>query len=355
MLAPRAARHFALTHGVIHAVVDTVTVMTVYSTLIVHDLSLQWTFYGIIAYDLLAFAGQAPLGYLVDRLRWPREALLAGIALSALGALFLPLSALAAIALVGLGNALFHVGAGALSLYVRPGRATPPGIFVAPGALGLGLGYHLGNEGIYALAPMVLALALCFAFARRAEHPILPTIEERPTLAIPAPHLIAALLLFTIFTRALVGYAGGRDCPKLAWVPLALILASFLGKGLGGFLSDRLGWIATSVGALVLSAPLIAYFGDSPVLLVTGMFLFQMTMPVTLVAITAILPGRPGLSFGLACLVLVLGALPTFFPATRALYHPAAFLGLILLSAALLYLALGRLRGRVPMRFSGQE
>src|SRR5665648_840312 len=46
----------------------------------------------------------------------------------------------AAVILAGLGNAMFHLGAGAQVLRQGLSRAAPAGLLVAPGALGLALG-----------------------------------------------------------------------------------------------------------------------------------------------------------------------------------------------------------------------
>ena len=117
-------------------------------------------------------------------------------------------------------------------------------------------------------------------------------------------------------------------------------LAACAGKMLGGIVSDRAGWILTSVGALLLSAPLIAFNGGELSLALPGLLLFQMTMPVTLVAVWCLMPGRPATAFGLPCLALIIGAVPTFFPAGKQLFGPYMFIGLIVISALALFVSL---------------
>jgi hypothetical protein len=75
-------------------------------------------------------------------------------------------------------------------------------------------------------------------------------------------------------------------------------------------------------------------------------------MPVTLVAVAALLPGRPGFAFGLACVALVGGAVPTYYHEVKTLFSPTLFLTLILLSAAALYVSLRGLQRSVPMKFA---
>lgn len=78
-----------------------------------------------------------------------------------------------------------------------------------------------------------------------------------------------------------------------------------------------------------------------------------MTMPVTLVAIAALLPGRTAFAFGLACLVLVMGAIPTFYQFTKLFYNSYLFFVLIILSAASIYLSLRLMKRIVPRGIPG--
>ncbi len=348
----RQTKHFPFSYGLIHLIIDAVTVTVTFNTILIHNVSPGWGFMtGVVLYDVLAFAGQALLGYLADWLRFSRSVVLAGIAFSALGVVFVGVDPLVAIILVGVGNALFHVGAGALSLFVTPGRATAPGIFVGPGAIGLALGTYMGKRGIILSWPMLGILAVAFVFALYSKNPQIPYKEKPKRLEIDYPFLIMGLLLFSIAIRSAVGMASGYQCPKSTWTIVFFVAAACFGKSLGGIVSDRLGWIKTSVGALLVSAPLIAFFGTVPALLIIGLFFFQMTMPVTLVAIAAVIPGRPAFAFGLACLVLVAGAIPTFYAEVKAFYNPYAFFALILLSATAVYIGLRLLSKKVPMRF----
>ncbi|MCX5789864.1 MAG: hypothetical protein NTX64_15380 [Elusimicrobia bacterium] len=353
----RRATLFVGGAGLLHALVDTSTVLAVCAAShpSLHGLTPADKFYFVLAYDALAFAGQAPLALAVDRWRLYRPVAAAGLGLSALSLVFIGIDPIATLLLAGAGNAAFHVAAGALSLQARPGRAAPPGIFVAPGALGLWLGSALGKGGGFLLwnsaaRPLAAVLALASLAASFAP---LPAVEPRPAprdAAIPSPALCLCLLLFSVSVRSFVGCTGGRALPPGAAVSLMIACAGFAGKTLGGVLSGRLGWIATTVTALLASAPLIAFGGVHPYAVSAGMLLLQATMPVTLVAVSSILPGRPALSFGLACLALAAGAAPAFFPWAREHCSSTAFLTLILVSAAATYGALRLLRG-VPMRF----
>ncbi len=343
----------------IHAAIDWTCAMVVLSLGFVHGLDHTYNFWLVVLYNALAFAGQAPLGLAVDLLRAPRAALLAGITLTGSAALLLRVDPLAAVIVVGIGNALFHLGAGAFTLHTRPGRASDPGIFVAPGALGLGLGLWMGRAAKVAVWPLVeiavavMAISLVAAwFMRNPPMPYdLPAddVEDRPMLSrarvtVLAGALIITLLLGSITVRALVGMAGCHTCPKALLVLMGLPLVACAGKMLGGIISDRIGWIETSVGALLISAPLIAFGGD-PLVIIVGLLFFQMTMPVTLVAVVKVMPRLPAFGFGLCCLALISGSIPTFFPQVQAHYNPYAFFGLIIASATAVFVGL-RMMGK---------
>jgi len=123
---------------------------------------------------------------------------------------------------------------------------------------------------------------------------------------------------------------------------LLIILTSavVLGKGLGGILADKFGWIQVAVGALVLSIPFLVFGTNIPYLAIVGMFLFNITMPITLVAISNIFPGRPGFAFGLTCLALILGALPAFSGLKHILGGKLFIFTIIIISSLALYYAL---------------
>jgi hypothetical protein len=110
--------------------------------------------------------------------------------------------------------------------------------------------------------------------------------------------------------------------------------------------------LSTSVGALLLSLPLIAFLGHLPVALITGFLLFQMTMPVTLTAVERLMPGRPGTAFGLACLALIAGSLAAFSRPVQEWYSSGFFTALIAASALALWVSLRLLKPSIPTEFS---
>jgi MFS transporter, FSR family, fosmidomycin resistance protein len=330
--------------GVAHFIVDAVCVTSVLRASPPSDSLVSGALAFVLGYDLLAFAGQAPIGWLTDRLGVRRGAALTGLLCSAAALLAGRGSGMAVLLLAGTGNALFHVGAGAMALAGSRGRAAPAGVFVAPGALGLGLGLLLGRKFLTVpLWPWLFAIAAaCVAVLRVAT----PSREQAPATENAASAFrrheifaVAALLAVSVAVRSLVGTVGCDACSRSFFLMVALPFAAFTGKLTGGFLADRFGWIDLAMVALLASAPLLAFSHGDLWLALPGMIMFQMTMPVTLAAMLRLLPAWPGFGFGLLCVALVGGTLPAYLPGG---WRPQglALLLLVLGSAAALYLAL---------------
>ena len=165
--------------------------------------------------------------------------------------------------------------------------------------------------------------------------------EPRQAASSPLPWLLLlVLLLGSVLIRSFVGFGACFQCSGGLAVALGLPLAACLGKLGGGFAADRLGWLRASVGALLLSLPLIAFSGGSLYLALPGVLLFQSTMAVTLVAVYSLIPRWPATAFGLPSLALVCGSLPTFYPEGRELFGRGTFAVCIAVSAGALALAL---------------
>ena len=190
-----------------------------------------------------------------------------------------------------------------------PTRATAPGLFVAPGSIGLLLGMILGTFGDAATAPLIaIALITCLLLARVGVPPPCPTRNQQ------VRHTVRNSSSASFSCRSSFGPCSGswsRFPGKRGPVELILLtVATVAGKAFGGILADRWGWIRVGVGSMLAAAPLLAWASTYPVAAIAGLLLLNLTMAVTLVAVSEAVPGYPGFSFGLTCLALLLGALP---------------------------------------------
>jgi len=325
-------------YGIAHGVVDAVCAGVIFTILKDKIVGVQEFFYLVVLYNVLAFGSQAVFGLVVDYFKAPRAAVWLGCILAGISALiFLPFPALAII-LAGVGNALFHIGGGSISLNLIPQKATAPGIFVAPGALGLLLGTVLGKTGQFVAWPFIIALVVLGILMALVKKPEMNYAREKSAdNKINYFKTILILVFLSVAIRSLVGFVVVFPWKVDINLLIILTVAVVLGKGLGGILADKFGWIKVAVGALILSIPFLAFGQNIYYLAIIGMFLFNMTMPVTMVALANIFPGRPAFAFGLTCLALILGAFPVFTGLKSLFGGPFMLIAIILISAAILY------------------
>lgn len=315
--------------GIAHALVDASTVTAVFATVARHPVSAVMATGLVLGYDVLAFAGQPVLGWLADRYKNMRLTMVLGVVLSLVGVILVPVSPVSAAIVAGVGNALFHLGAGAVCVYIRYGKSGPMGVFVGPGALGLAFGIWYGKSGGAVLWPFALLLVgvllMLWWLALPKTHTAGNHHAKWFDTRVSTPKLALFVLMLSVFVRALVGYAGGYACPTIAPVLFAIAAAGCFGKMIGGVIADRMGWIRTCNIALILAVPLIAFGGGNPYVVGAGLLLFQITTGVTLVALALLMPKYPALAFGLNCLAFLFGAMPTFHPMLKTFLGPPFF------------------------------
>jgi len=329
--------------GAVHAIVDGSCAAMAFSLIGRRGGLDASVWHWIVAYNMIAFGSQSLLGLATDRWRAPRLVAALGCGVTAAGVMAFGFSPIPALCVAGVGNALFHAGGGCISLHYAPGKAAAPGLFVAPGAVGLALGTIAGTSGYFTDWIFALLLgASCLAIGLMG----MPRIDyRRPPVETPRGHLllVLTLLLICIGIRSLVGLTNVFPWKTDTLPLLALVLATAGGKAVGGLLADRFGWTRVAVGALLVSGPLVSLGANWPTLAIPGVFLFQMTMPVTLAAVGLLFPGRASFAFGLASLALVVGALPVFAGLAPILGNQWFLLVLVVLSAASVYAGLREL------------
>ena len=327
-------------YGLAHGLVDATCIALIFASLSLYGLNPEYFFTLVILYNVLAFATQPLFGYISDKKQKPKLMALVGIILLliSLGTLFI--SPLLTVIILGLGNALFHVGGGTISLNLTPKKATAPGIYVAPGAIGLLIGGLYGKSGIFSIFPLLILLIISFILIMITKTPKIDYKTQKSNKINNYLELIIILLLLSVAVRALIGSVLVFPWKTNFILLIALTLGIFFGKALGGVFADKFGWIKVGVSSLIISSVLLAFGTSNPFVGILGIFLFNMTMPITLVAISNTLPGKPGFSFGLTTLALIAGALPAFSPLKSTLNNSLIILITTLISASLLYLAL---------------
>ncbi len=293
----------------------------------------------MVVYNACAFALQLPLGLMADKADRNLPFAAAGCLLVA-GSFLLAGAPLPAAIVAGLGNGMFHVGGG-LEVFNGSPKAAPLGVFVSPGALGL----YLGTAGASLLArygwtmPLLMVLTgLVILAVGRADGTLVS--ENAPlSLDLQRGDRLPLLCLFLVVAlRSLLG--GGAFSTGLSDLPgLVPVLCLALGKAAGGFAGDRLGAKRTAVLSLGAAAALLLL--PRGYVTLAALFLFNMTMPLTLHEAARRLSGAKGAAFGLLTCALFVGMLPRFAGLVPAL--PAyAWAALVLLSLGLLWAGLGK-------------
>lgn len=325
-------------YSVSHALIDATCAGVLFAMVARAQVEPQTLFYLIVFYNVLAFATQPLFGLFADQFGVPVHLAVLGALLVAASTLFLQVPFLAVL-ITGIGNALFHVGGGVISLNLAPGKAALPGIYVAPGALGLMIGTVIGKGGHFIAWPFILLLSGSVVMILAIPRP-----EAAAPRSLPGSlkwfETVILLLLVSVAIRSLVGMSlvlPWKSDPALLFV---LTGAVVLGKALGGILGDKFGWAKVAVSGLAVSIPLLTFFAQIPALAILGIFLFNLSMPVTLICLAEMLPGKSGFAFGLTTLALIIGALPTFTQLHVFTGHPAFIFAAIFVSVAALYIGL---------------
>lgn len=252
-----------------------------------------------LLYNFCAFALQLPLGAVLDRLGGRKTPLFfagAGCVLTLVGVWVHP-------AVLGLGNALFHVGGG-VDVIRDGGSCEKLGVFVAPGAMGLFLGGLVAGKTPWLLLPaaVLMLMLLCLV---RSPGKISTAPSQKP------PVFLAVCCFAVVVLRSFVGFRVVFPW-RTGVLALAATAAVVLGKLAGGALAVRFGMRRTTLLSLSMAA-LGFWLGGIPVFGLLALLCFNMTMPLTLYALWRRFPEYPGTVFGSLTLALFAGFLPTAF------------------------------------------
>jgi len=296
-------------YSVAHAVVDFSCAFLVYRTMMDYpELGLA-----LLLYNFCAFALQMPFGLLADG--WNRNGMVAAVGCVLVALAYLPmLPAIGAAVIAGVGNGLFHVGGGLDVLNDSKEKSSALGIFVSPGAFGLYFGGVMGRSGGLPLLLPVIVLILFGAlilFTAKRTYGGLTSLNEPAVLALPKGGILSAVLLtLVVALRSYMGFNQSLPWKGTGNWAVVVTIALVLGKAAGGFLSDWLGPKKATALSLGLAAVFYLLSGI-PLCGTIAVFLFNMTMPITLWAAARLMPGGKGFAFGLLTFALFLGYIPT--------------------------------------------
>lgn len=225
--------------GFFHFLADFLPVSTLY----LYASSAEDFFFLVVTYNLLAFGLQPFIGLLIDRYeRSEKSFCVSSIILLLLGALLTFNFYLSAI-LLGLGNAIFHV-AFAKDVVKKAKSSFPLGVFIAPGVLGLGIGFTFLNDFLR-LAFIFAGFIGLFLYIRFKEDYGYETSEEcaskrnyKPLNFTPILYVIfVCLTVLSIFFRGSLGKL--TPTIDVAYLFYTLVLFLLLGNLLAVYLQRK--------------------------------------------------------------------------------------------------------------------
>jgi len=328
--------------GTAHFLTDLICAALLFWAFTAKVASIQDLAFLFVIYNILAFGLQLPFGYLCDKIKKPKEFAILGLILTALAGMLTLSNIYLAVLFAGIGNALFHIGAGTIALNLTPKKATAPGIFVAPGALGLLCGTLIGKAGLFNPIIFFGASVLLIATIYELKLPKINYSVSKKNKS-NLTELLIILLLIVICARSIIGFAFIFPWKIDLTLLFVLTIGVVLGKAFGGILGDKFGWNKIGVGGLLVSIPLLYFGPQNAILGIIGMFLFNFTMPITLVALSNLLPEKPATAFGLTCMALIIGALPFYSDLSSFLKNKELGVVIILISAIVLFFVLKRM------------
>ena len=303
-------------------------------------------FYAFLLYNFFAFAVQLPIGIIADYVNKNALFAVCGCFLVLCAYILAPLGIIACI-IAGIGNACFHIGGGIDVLNLSKGKATLPGIFVSSGALGIFLSAQkFLNQPYIAfvfMGLMALGCALSYIIYHKFHKQLKNTTIETSLFSNLKLFMIYCLCL-TVLLRSYTGFVLSFEWKSVFVVGLLFTMGIVLGKMLGGIIGDKFGLKKTAVLSLLLSAGCFCFaFQNNTFGIISGIFgvlLFNMTMPITLTALTNLMPQQKGMAFGLLTFMLFLGSVPCLFGHKYPFFSPIGLSVLVLLSAVVLFCGL---------------
>ena len=288
-----------------------------------------------VTYNVLAFLTQPLTGWWADWMRQRHWMLLGSVLLLTLGVAACQLSTIneqfimPTAVLLGIGNSLFHVWGGKQVAVNTGNDIRALGVFVSTGAFGLAVGGVLASWSLlYVFLLSICVLAIQTLQAQTLPSPSLQggssiSINEKTSELghhpLPVGRVrggsvvrggsIILLIMLVVAGRSFTGEAFTTDITKDAMLILLLGATSMAGKMAGGWLVKSMGiWKAL---LLMVVGTILCFLGKDLhiAVMLTGLFLINCTMPVTLYWANTLLKGYEGLAFGLLAAALIPGYL----------------------------------------------
>lgn len=307
--------------SIIHFIVDFSCIYFMYNLFIDKNINQSTIITMVIIYNFFAFFMQAPFGIMIDYFKGSYKYGALGCLLIILSTLFYKYK-LISVMILGIGNALFHLSGGVEILNRSEGKSSMPGVFVSTGAIGLFLGgqikniFNINDYFKYCIFLILIISTILLLitdnkigiYKQQLNNKIENNINNYKKIII----FLIIIFVVCIVIRSFVGTFSNFTWKKIFIYNLFLTFCVAFGKFIGGFLSDRFSAKNITFISLLLSSILFIFSEKYYVAGMISIFLFNMTMPITLTYIANLLNNNKGFAFGLTTLGLFFGYLPHY-------------------------------------------
>ena len=329
-------------YSIIHFIVDLSCAILV-TNLIYKKMGQNTNLYiALLLYNFFAFAVQLPIGIIADKVN--KNAICSAIGcILVVSAFGISDYGIISCIIAGIGNAMFHVGGGIDVLNISDKKAMLSGIFVSTGAMGIFLGSKSSSIGfskfyIIVIFLIISAITLIWLYCQ------IKNKVNNNKIIMPRFNLDAKIsiicLIITVCIRSYVGLILKFEWNSNFILAVISILAVVFGKMLGGIIGDKIGFKKISIISLATSSVLFLFAFNNSIIGVISILLFNMTMPITLAALSNMLDNNKGMAFGLLTFALFSGYVPVFMGLTKQIFTPVGLFSITILSTIILYIGI---------------
>ena len=311
------ATKFGFLYCFAHFSVETACFYYLYNNL---NIGNTWWIIALL-YDALAFLPQNIMGIIADK--FPKICYGAIGFIMVLASLIFPFSWFGLVS-IALGNALIHIDGAEKTLINSNGKIAPNAIFVGGGSFGVILGRLLGvNSKLFVLIPIFLVLIsivlLLIFTSTKFFAPELKNnevqIDSTPSVVSEkiSQRLLTLIIIFVVAVRGYLAYSIPTGWSVNTFHLIILYSYMGLGKMFGGIVVDKLGYKPATIISILGALPFLLLGNNLPLISLTGVFLYSMSMPITIGMAYSKFKNSPGFAFGITTIGLFIGFCPEFF------------------------------------------
>lgn len=272
-----------------------------------------------LIYDFFAFVPQALIGEIHNKHKTWNIGFI-GIIFFAIAVVLIKAENdviyLLAILFLSFANAILHECGAIAVASVSEKNIFPSALFVSGGTIGIVIGRYFAEANfsinylfIFIIIMLIILTVTDKTWCRNDVSYINVNIVNVDTGKI----VIFLSAFFVLVVRSFMGFV-----LPLAWkvsflhtVLLSLFLG--IGKALGGYLCDTIGYKKVTFISTILCVPFIVFGNKFMILSLIGIMLFSMTMSITYAMLLSIIKSNPGVAFGITTIGLFVGVLPLLF------------------------------------------